>query len=478
FGDFGPDVSEGDVLSLAPTGFDASAQYLFFIAGPNAAGTNNDYLFYKATTTSSTVVNTATVTPPNGFTDSNSGNNSSTDTDNVVRPAALGDFVWNDANGNGIQDSGESGIAGVTVKLIGAGVDGIFNTGDDVTLATTTTDTNGLYHFTNLTPGSYEVQFIKPTGYVFTTQNAGSDDAVDSDANTSTGKSQVVTIAAGQTNNTIDAGLHHTSAFTPDVFDGTIGFWKTHQAAWNGSTADNSSVANLVSSGVLSKYDVLPTGVDSNGDGHINDSDRGVLIGDMNGNGKTDAGETTLFIPLAAAQLIIDPTHSSNDARLIFMRQAIAAQLNIDNGHHDPNDIVGEAAKWLRGQAPFTYTDGSTGKIGNGDGVLQSSEYTISGGNFSLTGTAQGTGTQAWNQQVDVYGGPIANDWDNNPSLAGNQEASGQDLKNGLQAFNSGQLVTSTDGSQVGLYNGVFVDFAHANTTDSFWLTLHDGGLI
>jgi hypothetical protein len=41
-----------------------------------------------------------------------------------------------------------------------------------------------------------------------------------------------------------------------------------------------------------------------------------------------------------------------------------------------------------------------------------------------------------------------------------------------------GQLVTSLDGSQVGLYNGVFVDFAHANTTDSFWLTLHDGGLI
>ncbi len=53
-----------------------------------------------------------------------------------------------------------------------------------------------------------------------------------------------------------------------------------------------------------------------------------------------------------------------------------------------------------------------------------------------------------------------------------------EDVKNALQSFNMGQLVTSLDGSQVGLYNGVFVDFAHANTTDSFWLTLHDGGLI
>jgi len=185
-----------------------------------------------------------------------------------------------------------------------------------------------------------------------------------------------------------------------------------------------------------------------------------------------------LFVPLAAAQYIIDPSATSSDTRFILMRQAIAAQLNVDNGHHEPNDVLSEAVHWLRGQSPFTYTDGSTGKIGNGDGVLQSNEYTISGGMFSLTGTAQGTGTQAWNQDVDVYGGSNANDWDNNPSLAGNQEANGQDVKNALQSFNMGQLVTSLDGSQVGLYNGVFVDFAHANTTDSFWLTLHDGGLI
>jgi hypothetical protein len=233
-----------------------------------------------------------------------------------------------------------------------------------------------------------------------------------------------------------------------------------------------------VNSGVLSKYDVLPTGVDSNGDGHINDSDKGVLLGDMNANGKTDAGETTLFIPLAAAQLIIDPSHSANDARLILMRQAIAAQLNIDNGHHEPNDLVGEAVKWLRGQAPFTYTDGSSGKVGNGDGVLQSSEYIISSGQLSLVGGTSSTSTQAWNQDVDVYGGPNANDWDNNTSMAGNQEANGQDLKNALQSFNMGNLVTSVDGSQVGYFDGTNLTNAHLNTTDSFWLTLHETGLI
>ncbi len=407
-----------------------------------------------------------------------SGQTNNTIDAGLYKPAALGDYVWDDANGNGIQDAGEAGIVGATVKLIGAGVDGIFGTGDDATLGTTTTGAGGIYHFTGLTPGQYQVQFVAPSGFVFTTPNAGSDDTVDSDANTSTGKTQVVTLASGQTDNTIDAGLHHVTDFTPDVFDGTIGFWKNHQEAWNGSTADNSAVAGLVSSGVLSKYDVLPTGVDSNGDGKINDADKGVLLGDMNANGKTDAGETTLFVPLAAAQYIIDPNATSSDTRFILMRQAIAAQLNVDNGQHEPNDVLSEAVHWLRGQSPFTYTDGTTGKIGNGDSVLQNNEYTISGGVFSFNAGALGSGSQAWTQDVDVYGGSNANDWDNNPSLAGNQEANGQDIKNALQSFNMGQLVTSLDGSQVGLYNGVFVDFAHANTADSFWLTLHDGGLI
>ncbi|MBW2195701.1 MAG: hypothetical protein JRF37_09080 [Deltaproteobacteria bacterium] len=32
-------------------------------------------------------------------------------------PATIGDFVWNDENNDGIQDSGELGLSGVTVEL-------------------------------------------------------------------------------------------------------------------------------------------------------------------------------------------------------------------------------------------------------------------------------------------------------------------------------------------------------------------------
>jgi SdrD B-like domain len=150
-----------------------------------------------------------------------SGQTNNTIDAGLYKTAALGDYVWNDANGNGIQDAGETGIVGATVKLIGAGTDGVFGTGDDVTLGTTTTGAGGIYHFTGLTPGQYQVQFVAPTGYVFTTQDVGANafDTIDSDANTSTGKSQVVTLVSGQTDNTIDAGVY--------VPVGDIGITKT-----------------------------------------------------------------------------------------------------------------------------------------------------------------------------------------------------------------------------------------------------------
>ncbi|NJM06611.1 hypothetical protein HC891_11100, partial [Candidatus Gracilibacteria bacterium] len=47
----------------------------------------------------------------------------------------LGDRVWRDDDGDGVQDVGESGINGVTVRLIAAGPDGLFGTADDDTTA-------------------------------------------------------------------------------------------------------------------------------------------------------------------------------------------------------------------------------------------------------------------------------------------------------------------------------------------------------
>jgi len=122
-------------------------------------------------------------------------NNTSIDA-GFFKSASLGDRVWLDANANGLQDAGETGVGGVRVTLLGGGVDGKLSTTADNTTVSTTTDANGHYAFSGLTPGvEYQVQFDKPAGSVFTRQDSGLD-ASDSDANAQV-LSQVVTLVSG-----------------------------------------------------------------------------------------------------------------------------------------------------------------------------------------------------------------------------------------------------------------------------------------
>ena len=69
------------------------------------------------------------------------------------------------------------------------------------------TDANGHYEFPGLPAGSYSVGFVlPPAGWAFTTPNVGSDTS-DSDADPVTGRSPAVTLAPGEVNPTVDAGL-------------------------------------------------------------------------------------------------------------------------------------------------------------------------------------------------------------------------------------------------------------------------------
>ena len=113
-------------------------------------------------------------------------------------PVAIGDFVWLDLDRDGIQDIGEPGISGVTVELYKC---------DGTLLASTVTDVNGLYyfgpstvpqlHFTNIGDSIVvKVEFVKPIGYYLSPPNVGLNDAVDSDADPSTGMTPCITLTA------------------------------------------------------------------------------------------------------------------------------------------------------------------------------------------------------------------------------------------------------------------------------------------
>ncbi len=116
---------------------------------------------------------------------------------NVVEQATIGDFVWNDINGNGIQDDGEPGVQGVTVFLTNT------STGEEVQ---DVTDSNGFYSFT-ADPGEYDLCVCgTPSGTNLTLPDEGDDDTVDSDFD-QTFPSLTITLADDEVDNDFDAGL-------------------------------------------------------------------------------------------------------------------------------------------------------------------------------------------------------------------------------------------------------------------------------
>ncbi|MBN1301910.1 MAG: choice-of-anchor A family protein [Melioribacteraceae bacterium] len=109
----------------------------------------------------------------------------------------VGDFVWFDENRNGIQDNNEVGISDVKVQL--------FNQNGQK-MGEQYTDSEGYYKFEDLLPGRYFVKFTAPEGYVYTLQNQGSDDELDSDVGID-GKTPITLFVAGYCDLSWDAGF-------------------------------------------------------------------------------------------------------------------------------------------------------------------------------------------------------------------------------------------------------------------------------
>jgi hypothetical protein len=82
--------------------------------------------------------------------------------------AGLSGYVWRDRDNDGLRETGEPGIAGVTVKLTGTNA-----LGQPVSLIRTT-DADGFYSFMGLMAGNYTLTELQPSGYVDGLDSAGS----------------------------------------------------------------------------------------------------------------------------------------------------------------------------------------------------------------------------------------------------------------------------------------------------------------
>ncbi|OPZ72574.1 MAG: Serine-aspartate repeat-containing protein F precursor [bacterium ADurb.Bin478] len=111
---------------------------------------------------------------------------------------SIGDRVWLDSNGNGVQEEGESGIEGIQVQLL--------SSPSATLVATTATNSEGLFSFVNVAPGNYLLAFSLLDGHHFTLVGQG-DEATDSDAEITSGRTAAFSIAADENITGWDAGM-------------------------------------------------------------------------------------------------------------------------------------------------------------------------------------------------------------------------------------------------------------------------------
>ena len=226
-------------------------------------------------------------------------------------PAAIGNFVWNDTDMDGIQDEGEPGIEGVLVEL--------FNCENQL-LDTTVTDTGGFYGFENLAAGQYYLRFALPMGFAFSPDNEGDIDSTDSDPEEETGRTECTELGADEIDLTWDAGM-----FTAE--EGCTfskGYWKNHAGQGNGNQPD-----------VVTP--LLP-----------------IWLGNENGDESIEVTTAEIAYDLLGQRTYGEPS----DGITKLYAQLLAAKLNIADGASDDDvaDVISDADDFL---ADHSYTEWS-----------------------------------------------------------------------------------------------------------------------
>ena len=226
--------------------------------------------------------------------------------------AVVGDLVWWDVNKNGVQDPGEAGIPGVPVTL---------TTPSGAVIATTTTDQNGNYLFTDVPPGTYVVVAAQP--------------ANSSESPAAPNPTAPFTVSAGQQYLDADIG------FVPNII-GTVG-----GTVWNDAN----------SNGLLEGGEPrLP----------------GVSVDLLDGSGNiiatttTDANGTYTFtVPLGTYQVrVSDTTHTLADYVLGPLGPTPGADNNSQGQPYTVTLTPGNPTN-TTGDFGYVKPDATLGKIGN-----------------------------------------------------------------------------------------------------------------
>ncbi len=183
------------------------------------------------------------------------------DVETLCTYALLGGRVWQDTNGDGVQNEGEPALPGITLELTR------LPNATDVPLATLTTDAHGRYLFAvppntplSIRIGASSRTSLATAGWYITKPNQGGNDATDSDASDTFGVIEIAaptysTVGGGVTGMALPMPVHRSDLRTVDLGltrvepAGQIGDW-----VWT-----DSNVNGVQDSGELGRPDIPVT---------------------------------------------------------------------------------------------------------------------------------------------------------------------------------------------------------------------------
>ena len=275
----------------------------------------------------------------------------------LVGTGSLGDFVWEDLDGDGVQDDGEPGIPGAIVTLTWGGPDGEIGTDDDVVLGTDTTDGDGLYGFDSLPPGEYQVDVAPPAGGFVETWDL---DDTDPSAIT-TPSSTLVDLAPGQDRDDVDFGYQRQAdlGITKTVADGEL---LTGETAIYTITVGNAGPAPA--EGPIVVVDTAPDGLtpltagstDTDWDCDIDGQEVTCTHpGPLANGAQLAAITTTALVEGDAADSLVNeatvssetvdpnPDNNTDDAEVLTTQ---AADLTVDKSHATDALVVGQTGSY------------------------------------------------------------------------------------------------------------------------------------
>ncbi len=129
----------------------------------------------------------------------------------LYQPAQINGTVWHDLNADGIQNDGGTGYGGIGVDLYDSAW---------TPITSTVSAADGSYSFTGIVAGDYILSFVvsDPTTQKFSPQDAGGDDALDSDADNG-GITAPFTLIPTQNRTDLDAGVWEVSVLGGQLWE-------------------------------------------------------------------------------------------------------------------------------------------------------------------------------------------------------------------------------------------------------------------